>query len=55
MPLEERAYADEGLLVETLQCVVAFDGSAQGFVGGISSPAVRHSDRSAMAHFLRMV
>jgi hypothetical protein len=55
MPLEKRAYADEGLFVETLQCVVAFDGSTEGFVEGISSPAVHHSDRSAMAHFLRVV
>lgn len=55
MPLVEPADADEGLLVETLQSTLPFDGSTQGFVEGISSPAVRHSDRSAMAHFLQMV
>lgn len=32
MPLEEPPDADEGLLVETLQCALALDGSTQGFV-----------------------
>lgn len=55
MPLEEPADGDEGLSLEILQSTLIFDGSAQGFVEGISSPAVRHSDRSVMAHFLRVV
>lgn len=53
MPLVEPA--DAGLSLEILQNTLIFDGSAQGFVEGISSPAVRHSDRFAMAHFLRVV